>query len=635
MNARFPLALFIISTGISMIAGVLPGQSPPHNSANAIGCNDCHAFYSQLRRGEAQASLCLSCHNPTGRAAAMSDVANHVVNGGATVIDCGTCHDPHGPQLTTNPNTGVTTANLKLIRGNMKKYWSGALEPAVFHNRPGDFAFGESAGQWVAVCQTCHTQTAVHRQDSSSGHSHAVGADCMSCHPHSTGFLPVGGDCVSCHSVIQDNGDQVPPGGRRAVTAEFPAGSAHAHYGQSLDGTDCLVCHDIRTHGDGLVDLIDPDNEAILYSFEQPGRLENDPDVSTFCAHCHDADGAQRLADPMDPFGNGTAAPDVASRFLGTLQWNEWYGDFCFGTEGTLRAVNSHHDISDADQAFSGAKLECLNCHGAHSAAGEQPLVEPFDNPTTDTYSTTVWTASSDQFCLTCHGGGEGPSNPGFPSNVRGPSVALRGLDTCSYTSAPWHVDYTWTYSVHGPASKRPLTGYSGAPDADVPCLTCHDAHGSYTPSNPAGNPYMIRDYVDGTAFIDDGVRPGAQWTGPPWTTTGTARTVVVTVSGTTVDWGSETSLCQTCHANWLNAYDWHSFCTGCQTCHGHGQSWGEYDWVMPDESVPCPPPGAAAAMSGGEAPGLVTEPEGGIRTAPNVVDGVEVELPLHRAMIP
>ncbi len=92
----------------------------------------------------------------------------------------------------------------------------------------------------------------------------------------------------------------------------------------------------------------------------------------------------------------------------------------------------------------------------------------------------------------------------------------------------------------------------------------------------------MIRDFVDGTQFVDDGVRPNAQWTGPPWDdvdSEGTSGEVVVAISGTSVDWGGPGSLCSKCHSNWLGAYDWHSYCTGCQTCHGHGQSYDGYDW--------------------------------------------------------
>jgi len=332
---------------------------------------------------------------------------------------------------------------------------------------------------------------------------------------------------------------------------------------------------------DGYVDLIDPDDGS-AYRFVLVGELVSDPDLSNFCANCHDADGAQRLAAPLDPFGNGNTPPDVATKFQGTLQWSEWYGDYCFGEEGTLRAVNSHHDISDADQTFSGAKLECLNCHGAHNAAASQPTADPWD-------TTTPWAGSGNEFCLVCHYGGNGPSDPAFPPDVVGPTVALRGLDTCDYTGAPWHVDFTWAHSAHGPDSKRGWTGYSGAPEYELLCVDCHDPHGSYTDTNTGGNPYMIRDFVDGTMYVDDGVRPGGQWNGPPWDTFGTARDVTVTISGIAVDWGSDSSLCKVCHATWLDAYDWHAYCDGCQTCHGHGQAWGEsdiYDW---NDAVACP----------------------------------------------
>jgi hypothetical protein len=86
----------------------------------------------------------------------------------------------------------------------------------------------------------------------------------------------------------------------------------------------------------------------------------------------------------------------------------------------------------------------------------------------------------------------------------------------------------------------------------------------------------MIRDFVDGTAYVDDGNRPQGNYVPG---TTGTAGNVVVTIDGASVDWGSADSLCVKCHATWLDAYSWHSSCNGCMTCHGHGQSWGGGDW--------------------------------------------------------
>jgi len=605
MSNRAICSLFSLAIFIGLPVAI-QAQLPPHDSSNAISCRDCHDYIIQngilkitVPRGAEQETVCKNCHNPDGQASSMSSVGNHLVNGGNTIIDCGSCHDPHSPDTTIDPHTGIEAVNLKLIR-KKTRYVSGALDLAIFQQRPEHFAFDENNEPWNGICQTCHTQTNHHTNDATADHQHQIGDDCMACHPHQTGFVPSGGgDCTGCHSSPQDNGDGVPAGGRRGIVAEFPAGNAHAHYGIALDSDSCLVCHSVGTHKDGYVELIDPDDSSI-YRFISPGDLTSDPDLSNFCVNCHDNDGAQRLAAPLDPFGNGNTPPDVATRFLGSLQWDEWYGDGCFGSEGTLRQVNSHHDISDSDQAWSGAKIECLNCHGAHNASQETPIADPSNQ-------TQTWTGNVNDFCLSCHYGGNGPSDPLFPIDVlgievTGPMIAMRGLDTgnCDYNLAPWWVDYTWTYSPHGLDSKRYWAGYPNLPNSDavLDCTVCHDPHGSYTVTNTLGNPYMIRDFVDGTPFIDDGNRPNpSTWVANP----GTSGSVVVTISGTVVDWGSNNSLCIKCHATWLDAYSWHSYCNGCQTCHGHGQSWDGYDWgTGENESTSCSIIPAASSSSFG-----------------------------------
>ncbi len=568
-----------------------------HLDGGNIKCATCHNQHNNdagsplLRDNNTNGAMCKQCH---------ADHIGHTPSG-PWQPTCEDCHDMHAP----------VSANLALINTSIYNRTLNVDKLILFTatTGAGSFADGDPSA-YDGICEACHTATNYHRHDG-SGAAHNEGKDCTSCHPHETGFMPAGGDCTACHAGPQDNGDGVPVGGRRAVVSEFPLNDAHAHYGAILDENACQVCHSVDTHMDGFVELIDPDDGSI-YRFVSASDLVGDPDVSNFCDGCHDADGATRLAQPFDPFGNGNAAPDVATKFTGTLQWNEEYGDFCFGNEGTLRGVNSHHDISDADQAFSGAKLECLNCHSAHAVSKSQPTADPF-NPTQP------WTGTDNEFCMSCHGGGTGPLDPQFPPGVYGPVIdvndpgwvalgldwttilggacmtsdcsSLRGIDSCDYVDGPWFVDYSWTHSAHGPDSKRLWGGYSGAPGADMSCMACHDPHGSYTPTNTAGNPYMIRDMVDGTSFIDDGTRTGG-FNGPPWNTTGSTRDVTVGVNGLDVDWGGSTSLCSACHANWLDAYSWHGTCSGCQTCHGHGMAFGETDFVGTNDT-PCPVPPA------------------------------------------
>jgi predicted CXXCH cytochrome family protein len=586
---------------LALAAAPASALMPPHDSSNGIDCPSCHAVHGAngqafMPLAAVQEALCKSCHNPTGQAASMADVAVHVVAGGTRILFCGDCHDAHSPSISVDPHSGGATApNLSLMRSDVTAAVAGAASPLVFQQRPGQFAFGAGSAPWDGACQACHSATAHHTRDATGDHDHAVGSDCTTCHRHVSGFLAP--HCTDCHAVPQDDGNGIPAGGRRAVVGEFPAGPVHGHLlGPAVADDDCKTCHGLSRHQTGTIELLDPDGGA-SYFFVQAADLTHDPDVSNFCMGCHDADGARRLAgpgNPLDPFGTGVPPSAVASRFSGTLQWLQVYTpDSCFGGSGTGRPVNSHHDVSDADQAFSGAKLECLSCHSAHGSSTVARIADP-DAPLAP------WTGTVSAFCMRCHHGGTGPASPGFPAGVIGPSTALTPLDSCGYTGAPWWVDVTYPHSAHGAGSKRSWPGYSGGPAYDMACTICHDPHGSATPTNPAGNPYMIRDVVDGTALVDDGVR-GVPWFGPPWNAFGLSRTVEIPVGidglgQGRVDFGGDTGLCSACHSAWQQVETFiHGNpgqppgCFNCSMCHAHGQIYGEYDWVNWSHQQVCP----------------------------------------------
>jgi hypothetical protein len=110
---------WVLASAIFLLPRSAPALNPPHDASNDITCADCHAAhgFGLVPRGVEQEARCKSCHNPTGKAPAMTDVANHVVAGLA--VDCGACHDLHRRHTTTDPHVGGQTAlNLTLIRSD-------------------------------------------------------------------------------------------------------------------------------------------------------------------------------------------------------------------------------------------------------------------------------------------------------------------------------------------------------------------------------------------------------------------------------------------------------------------------------------------------------------------------------------
>ena len=247
---RSTFAALAIGVAILLTATPSAALDPPHDDSNTISCSSCHAGHGPgpgggglLPRNAAQEATCLSCHNPLGQASTMVDVSNHVVNGGTTIVDCGSCHNPHGPHNSTDPHTTVTAPNLSLIRSDTQKYLPAAVEPAILQQDPEHFAFAEADPPWNGICQTCHTATAHHTNDGSADHDHYEALDCMPCHTHTSGFLPVGG-CNVCHGNVLNAAPPLDTSGNSS-TALTTVGAHQAH---NTDGTmrlavACSECH--------------------------------------------------------------------------------------------------------------------------------------------------------------------------------------------------------------------------------------------------------------------------------------------------------------------------------------------------------------------------------------------------------
>lgn len=595
----------------------------PHDSSNSVDCADCHAMHAAgsgptggtggvttvdlLYRSAEQERVCQNCHFPGEPAQLFVNFALHVNNLDAEVADCGMCHDPHQWSAATSGHGFPAQDNVRLIRST-PKYMGAVAVNNIYYDSAEVTTFGFSTGTADGMCQACHTTTSYWLADQSEAVVHNEGANCLLCHEHVDGFKPA--SCVDCHNAAQDNLDGAPVGGRRAMVAEFPtAVGANGHMAATgagataVVGADCIICHDTSNHSIGNVEVYNMDDSAVVFSFSLATGYAKGAasDISDFCMTCHDANGAADIddiigdvaGDPADPFGSGTAPLNIFKKLSGAETYTEAYGNAeCFGTEGTGRAVNTRHDIRGDDQTTSGAQVECLNCHGAHSVNDVEPRAVPTDN-------TQVWTGTANEFCLVCHWGGDDAATPLFPVDakiagagnqsmnaVSGPTVELRGLESCGYNTADTWVSYTWTNSAHGVDSKRAWAGYnSGGATYEVACADCHDSHGSSNPGagGTRGNLYMIKDAVDGTGYQGDGYRLDPTF----------PNLAAVAVTGTVdIDKGADLgggvynpsfdSLCQRCHepvATLDNNDWWHATCTGCQACHSHGYDFENFDW--------------------------------------------------------
>jgi len=366
-EARMRLGWAVFATTVAVLAATpvaLRAISLPHDSELGVTCNSCHSVHGTLLpKGEELASVCKSCHNPTGMAPTMFAVENHVV-GENVVVDCGACHDAHGPHLTADPHPGGGSApNLSLVRSDPAKYVPGATS-LVFQKRPAHFAFGDDASPWVGACQACHQKTGHHSNNALADHHHELGKECTVCHTHKSGFLASGG-CTGCHAV--------PQGQRRQIVGAGGDFERHStHVGKQVTDDDCAVCHFMGGHTNGTVKVRDPDaGNAVVYSFSpaDTGSIES------FCLHCHDADGAADGGGLM-PFSTGVipavvagkdGAPWTGSAHATMAVPGSPAGLSCYG-DGQTNGCHGNAHGSDADKLLAapqGTSIPqlCFNCH--------------------------------------------------------------------------------------------------------------------------------------------------------------------------------------------------------------------------------------------------------------------------------
>ncbi len=471
--------------------------APPHDaSANPpIGCADCHSGHGMLiARNAEQETQCKSCHNPLGQASEKIYVANHH-SGDTVMADCGCCHDPHSPDDSFDVHTGISTENLDLIRANTSKYIPEALEPAVFHSRPGNFAFSDDQTPWNGICQTCHTTTEHHTSAGSGDHLHKIGMDCITCHPHKNGFQPIG-ECTDCHGQPPDGAVDPNRAGSHAAHVSLLRGPllsscfvCHAEISEAThlngivsfaSGTDsngngnielaetdiCNTCHSPGGSYDGVNDPVIGAKANWMTGVYDTGGFQ--PGKEKWCAGCHDEDASVI---------RGVTAPDV----IGDENRMNFYGKG-YGFYVTGHGLSSCYTYP-ASQA-PGAGLTCLACHD-YSVTHIDGTAQTF-NLTDDNYQEGYRLISIDggpPMNVPRLTGGMAPEDFALCFQCHDPEPFLNDSDMNTNfrdDSETRNNHYVHLYSGFTTLWDSDWDGVN--PDSRISCPACHNVHGSPSP---------------------------------------------------------------------------------------------------------------------------------------------------------
>lgn len=348
---------------------------------------------------------------------------------------------------------------------------------------------------------------------------------CMSCHqphyaPTSDGSLTrltnITSLCTDCHTLADTASGShfntstgvLWPGGQYG--SNFPAVTDTSKRGA------CINCH--QPHG-----WPDSGNPSLDYT-----KLLVENGSGNLCFTCHDADGPSTI--------------DVYTLFNGTTNYRTT------ALDGAL--VNQRHDVTAADQAYSGGVVACANCHNPHRVTSTARLMDP-DNTSvafTQTYAKTnsytrsgynfsYQSASTDldplnpQACKTSTTGKWGIGWPGIPTPNSGNDTAVSG-GTYNDNGDPLEIAYTVTVTTGGAFGTAQITVTStGNRDNSGPTTVA----ANHTPVNVGTRGATI-------TFHDPSVKSAALTLSDKWTVTVSPCATAPVLDMVT--------FCLTCHDN-------------------------------------------------------------------------------------
>ena len=409
-----------------------------HRSSNTAGADQCHDGEGG-NCGPAETN-CGVCHQHNNKFIG--------VGGSQTCMEC------HGNSVqgTRPPIASQFTRNSHHVPGTLDE-----TDCEVCHDQG-----SHTGGQiilWDADshAQPSFAQPTAHASTLATGEGEAFEGHCLSCHD---------GNGAQAEATPNSpfNGSSTPPAldeaawgiaGHNRHTSTTPTGPFGANP-VSCIGDGVNGCHS-SGHGS--------ESNSLLAN-ASPSAPAETPAIgpTEFCYLCHDSDGPSSMN---------------VETGVNTITWWNSFGsatDYRV-TSGSGALVNQRHDVSSADQAYSGGVVGCAGCHDPHADNSTNPVVDIDTGNPLPNYNPANYGGGADptfgvtqpdyiQFCLSCHDGtvpagvtmSDGMINMAatYASDFHGD--AFGGSGGNGFMKAPYQVD----------------TAY-----AAMQCTTCHGAHGS------------------------------------------------------------------------------------------------------------------------------------------------------------
>ncbi len=172
-------------------------------------CSYCHTIHGgsggpTLLNAADVEILCQTCHGAGGTSPLKAEVHTNTRRSDYSpfYVTCIECHMPHSTLMNWLGGQNIRLVGVDAEGTGLASVISPTgqgVRYVVFESRgtgfgdPSLHSFADNDednnGYWDGICETCHTQTGNHQNNSASNHNHNTGKSCTaSCHKHTTNF---------------------------------------------------------------------------------------------------------------------------------------------------------------------------------------------------------------------------------------------------------------------------------------------------------------------------------------------------------------------------------------------------------------------------------------------------------------